>query len=286
MTVHGSCLCSDIAWEVDGPLEFMHHCHCGRCRKLHGAAFNTAAMCDAARFRFTRGRERVARFESSPGVLRAFCERCGGVVPDDEAPWQGKVFVHAGPLDDDPGTRALGHIFAGSKAPWVEIGDGLPAWDAYPPGVDVPSLPDLPARLPDGATPRGSCLCGAVTFVVEGAPLRAYNCHCSRCRKARAAAFASNLFVAADGLRLVQGTELLASYKVPEARFFTTVFCRRCGSKMPRVSPERGIAIVPLGSLDDDPGIRPQRHIFVGSKAPRYDITDDLPQDVAAAPPL
>ena len=77
----------------------------------------------------------------------------------------------------------------------------------------------------------------------------------------------------------------LASYKVPEARYFTTVFCRRCSSQMPRVSRERGIAIVPMGSLDDDPGIRAQRNIFVGSKAPWYDITDGLPQDVEAPPP-
>jgi hypothetical protein len=71
---------------------------------------------------------------------------------------------------------------------------------------------------------------------------------------------------------------------VPDARYFTTVFCRRCGAKMPRLSPERGIAVVPMGSLDDDPGMRPQRHIYVGSKAPWHDITDDLPQDVEAPP--
>ncbi len=284
MTVHGSCLCGAVAWEAEGPLEFMSSCHCARCRKVHGAAFATAAMCDAGNFRFSRGRERIARYESSPGLRRAFCARCGAVVPDDESPWQGKVFVQTGPLDDDPGVRPLGHIFVASKAPWFEIRDGLPTFDAYPPGVDVEALPDLAPRLPATGKPRGSCLCGGVTFAVEGEPLRAYNCHCARCRKARGAAFASNLFTTADGVRLVAGEDLLASYKVPEARYFTTVFCRRCGSKMPRVDRERGIAVVPMGALDDDPGIRPQRHIFVDSKAPWYDIADDLPQHAAAAP--
>ena len=37
-------------------------------------------------------------------------------------------------------------------------------------------------------------------------------------------------------------------------------------------------AIIPMGSLDDDPGIRPMRHIFVGSKAPWLAISDALPQ--------
>jgi hypothetical protein len=43
------------------------------------------------------------------------------------------------------------------------------------------------------------------------------------------------------------------------------------------------LAIVPMGALDDDPGVRPQAHIFVGSKAPWDVITDDLPQHAAAA---
>jgi hypothetical protein len=283
MSLRASCLCGDVAWETDGPLEFMHHCHCGRCRKAHGAAFSTAMMCDASRFRITRGRERIARFASSDAVSRAFCSRCGSLVPDDQALWQGNVFLHAGPFDDVPGVHAVGHIFVASKAPWFDISDGLPAFDAYPPGVDAAVLPDLPARTPAGDGARGSCLCGGVAFVVEGRPFRAYHCHCSRCRTARAAAFASNLFTRFDGTRIVQGEDLLASYKVPEARYFTSVFCRRCGAKMPRFDRERDVAVVPMGALDDDPGIRPQRHIFVGSKAPWFDITDDLPRDELAA---
>lgn len=286
MTLHGSCLCGDVAWETDRPLELMTNCHCSRCRKAHGAAFSSGGICPVEAFRLVRGRERIARFASSPTVSRAFCDRCGSVVPDEESLWQGHVMVQVGPLDDDPGARPLGHIFAASRAPWFAIDDGLPAFDAYPPGVDLEVLPDFPPRVTEAGAPRGSCLCGGITFVVEGTPLRAYNCHCSRCRKARAAAFASNLFTTDEGVRLVQGTDLLASYKVPEARYFTQVFCRRCGGKAPRVDHERHITVVPMGALDDDPGIRPQRHIFVGSKAPWYEIADDLPRDERAAPPL
>jgi hypothetical protein len=129
---------------------------------------------------------------------------------------------------------------------------------------------------PPGAT-RGSCLCGSVTFVVEGEPLRAHNCHCSRCRKGRSAAFASNLFTKADGVRFTRVEELLASYKIPEAKHFTQVFSCTCGSIMPRISVDRDLAIVPMGSLDDNPGMRPQAHIFVASKAPWFEITGNLP---------
>jgi hypothetical protein len=174
-------------------------------------------------------------------------------------------------------------MFAAAKAPWWEIRDALPAFDAFPPGVDAPVAADLPPRDPAGAT-RGSCLCGAVAFRLEDDPIVARNCHCGRCRKARGAAHGSNLLVSIDGLRFTRGERELASYKVPEARFYTQAFCRICGGKAPRVDAGRGFAIVPMGSLDDDPAIRPSEHIWVGSKAPWDDIHDDLPRYDEAPP--
>lgn len=277
----GSCLCGQVSWQLDGPLELMSHCHCSRCRKSHGTAFATYVAGAASGFR-PRGSEHVVRWESSPGFYRCFCGRCGSVVPSDTA-FEGRVFVPAGNFAEDPAVRPSAHIFVASKAPWFEIRDDLAPFDAYPEGFDAPVIPDRPALDPPGAG-RGSCLCGAVSFVVEGKPLRAVNCHCSRCRRGRSAAHASNLITAADGARFTRGEHNRSSYKVPEARFFAQVFCRTCGSPMPRIDHERGIAIVPMGSLDDDPGIRPQYHIFVGSKAPWYEISDALPQHAEAAP--
>lgn len=275
----GRCLCGEVSWELDGPFQWMSHCHCSRCRKAHGAAFGTYLAAPASGFR-VRGSEHVKRWESSPGFFRCFCGRCGSAVPGDAA--DGLAFAPVGNFDDDPGVRALAHIFVASKAPWFEIRDSVPCYDAYPPGIDAPVLPD--PKLTDPGKLRGSCLCGGVAYVIEGTPLRCWNCHCQRCRRARSAAFASNLFVAADGLRFTRGEDLLASYKIPEAQRFTHVFCRTCGSDMPRVDRDRGIAVVPMGALDDDPGIRPQAHIFVGSMAPWYTIADDLPQHVEYPP--
>jgi len=252
----------------------MSHCHCGRCRKTHGAAFATYVSARVAGFRL-QGAEHVGRWESSAGFFRCFCSRCGSVVPGD--PFDGRIFAPAGNFIDDPGVRPLAHIFVASKAPWVEIHDRLPTFDAYPPGIDAPVLADRPPVDPPGK-PRGSCLCGAAAYVVDGAPLRAWNCHCSRCRKARSAAFASNLVTAADSVRFTRGAGRLATFKVPEAQRFAQVFCRDCGSPLPRIDHDRGLAIIPMGTLDDDPGMRPQAHIYAGSKAPWYEITDDLPQ--------
>jgi hypothetical protein len=271
----GSCLCGDVRWEVDGPLELMVHCHCSLCRKAHGAAFSTGVACAPEAFRLTAGRDRIAGHESSPGLVRRFCSRCGSCLPAE--PLDGRVYVPAGCLDDDPGVRPLAHIFVGSKAPWLEIRDDLPRFDEFPEGFAAPALtPRPPLESADGI--RGSCLCGRVAWVVEGEITRAYHCHCSRCRKAHAAAHSTTLLTSADGVRFLRGEALAVAYKVPEARFFTHVFCRACGGSLPRSDPERGLGLVRMGSLDDDPGVRPSAHIFAASKAPWYDIRDDLRQ--------
>jgi hypothetical protein len=131
---------------------------------------------------------------------------------------------------------------------------------------------------------KGSCLCGAVRFEMHGTPLRVNHCHCSRCRKARGTGHATNLVLELDGLRFTAGEELVSVYKVPDAQYFAHAFCRSCGASMPRRDEGRGIAIIPMGSFDDDPGVRPERHIYVDSRAPWEQIQDDLPQ-FAGAPP-
>lgn len=272
--MHASCLCGSVTWDVDGPVELMSHCHCSFCRKSHGTAFATYVMVPASAFRLD-GREHVVRFESSPGWFRCFCGRCGSVVPGD--PFDGRIFLPAGNFDADPGVRSEAHLFTPSNPPWYEITDALPCFDTYPPGFDVQVAPDRPREIV-AAPIHGSCLCNAVAFEATGDAIICRNCHCMRCRKARSAAHASNLVVPIDGFRFTRGEDRLGSYKVPEAQFFMQVFCRSCGSPMPRVDTNRGFVVIAMGTLDADPGVRLRNHIFVASKAPWFEITDALPQ--------
>jgi hypothetical protein len=154
----------------------------------------------------------------------------------------------------------------------------LPTFDAYPPGYDAPSLPTPQSKDEPGEGIRGSCLCNEVRFVITGDPLVARYCHCLRCRRARSALHVSNAVVPLDAFRITHGAESIREYKVPEARYFTQAFCAHCGSTVPVRDASRGIAIVPLGSLDDDPVVRPREHIWVDSKATWHEITDALPQ--------
>ena len=114
---------------------------------------------------------------------------------------------------------------------------------------------------------RGSCLCGAVRFEVTGEPQRFYHCHCSRCRKATGTGHASNLFLQPGSLRWLDGEALVRCFKVPEAKRFTNCFCSTCGSRVPRQVKDTDMVIIPAGSLDTEPPIKPQARIFWESRA-------------------
>jgi len=124
----------------------------------------------------------------------------------------------------------------------------------------------------------GSCLCGSVRYEISGAAQRFYHCHCQRCRKTTGTGHASNLLVTpVSSLSWLAGEELLRRYKVPEAERFYNCFCSHCGSPMPRVVPELDAVVIPAGTLDVEPPIRPQARIFWDSRAAWSCSGDDIP---------
>ncbi|MGB6539249.1 MAG: GFA family protein [Xanthobacteraceae bacterium] len=124
---------------------------------------------------------------------------------------------------------------------------------------------------------RGSCLCGGVRYEINGNLSEAINCHCSMCRKAQGAAFRSRAKVRASDFRFVSGEALLTFFASSPGNH--RGFCRVCGSPiLTKFDADPSTFGLPLGPLDDDPGVRPQAHVHVASKAPWFTITDDLPQ--------
>jgi len=117
-------------------------------------------------------------------------------------------------------------------------------------------------------TLTGSCLCGSVSYEITGDAGQFWHCHCERCRKATGTGHASNILMTPSSVKWISGNDLLNYYKVPEAKRFATVFCNICGSLMPRVAPDESFALIPAGTLDDDPGVRPDGRIFQDSRAP------------------
>ena len=129
----GSCLCGSISYEINGPLDEVRDCHCSMCRKAHGAAFRSRATFRSPDFRWTAGENLVTWYQSSPGTQRGFCSHCGSPLLSrfDESPEV--CGLPLGCLDTDPGVKPAMHIFVGSKAPWFEITDSLPRYEAGPP---------------------------------------------------------------------------------------------------------------------------------------------------------
>ncbi|MCZ6855342.1 MAG: GFA family protein [Gammaproteobacteria bacterium] len=273
----GSCLCGDITWEITADPIMYSNCHCSMCRKIHGTAYGAYVAVPAEEFRWISGEKKILSYESSSDGQRPSCPRCGSAVASLVPDYQ-MVFMPIGNLDGEIHKSLDMHIFVGSKAPWFEITDAAPQHDASPPEYDIPET-ESPTREPatSGAT-GGSCLCGAVTFEFDDHLGRMGNCHCSRCRRARSSPHSTQLFVMMSSFRWVQGEDHVKRFKLPDTDTFTTSFCKTCASAMPTVFEDRGMAMVPAGALDQDPGIRPQAHIYIGSKAPWFEITDDLMQ--------
>ena len=128
---------------------------------------------------------------------------------------------------------------------------------------------------------RGSCLCGSVRFEIERAVGPFELCHCTRCQKVSGSAYLTWLTVRREDFRLLQGADLVKTYERPVSESpppYRTSFCGLCGSQVPDPSNIEPLFEIPAGALDDDPLIRPDKHIYTEFKAPWEDITDALPQ--------
>jgi hypothetical protein len=121
----------------------------------------------------------------------------------------------------------------------------------------------------------GKCLCGAVQYAVADEFRYAANCHCSNCRRATGSAFKPFAGIESNKLALTEGADKLLIFGGESNH---DAHCGVCGSLLYSLVRNGGYVHVPMGTLVDTPAIRPTAHIFVGSKAPWFAITDDLPQ--------
>jgi hypothetical protein len=127
----------------------------------------------------------------------------------------------------------------------------------------------------DNRVLRGECECGTVRYKVVDAFLYAANCHCSRCRVATGSAFKPFAGIEREKLELTDGLDSLLVFGEED---LNNTRCGVCGAFLFSVVRDGAYVHVAMGSLVDTPSIRPTGHIFVGSKAPWFEITDDLPQ--------
>jgi hypothetical protein len=120
----------------------------------------------------------------------------------------------------------------------------------------------------------GGCGCGAVRFEISAPLLGAAYCHCTRCQRRTGGGSSVSALTAPGSFRLTAGAQEVGTW-APEGGF-EKMFCRRCGSALFGVNPDdRESVIVRLGSIDGDPGVRPQARQYVANAAPWDTIPDD-----------
>ena len=118
----GGCACGAVRYRATGDLRPVVACHCGQCRK---SMTNYGAFTAVARDGLSIDNEaEVTWFDSSPGVRRGFCRRCGSTLFWDRSAGN-DVSIAAGTLDQPSGLRLVRHIFVADKADFYEITDGL-----------------------------------------------------------------------------------------------------------------------------------------------------------------
>ena len=128
----GSCLCGAIEYEINGSLGPIVTCHCSRCRKASGSAFNVMSPVAAADFRIVKGEESLREYRNSAGVSRMFCGTCGSPLIGKRDSIPDTVRVRIGSLDTPVNSKVSAHIFVGSKAEWHEILDDAPQYEERP----------------------------------------------------------------------------------------------------------------------------------------------------------
>lgn len=127
------------------------------------------------------------------------------------------------------------------------------------------------------ATHRGSCLCGAVAYEIDGDLGDFGYCHCTSCRKASGSAYGANAPVDRARIRFVRGADRIREFESSPGKL--RAFCPACGSPLyAYLKTTRDVLRVRLGSLDTPFHERPKAHTFVSDKATWEPIEGDIPQ--------
>lgn len=115
--MHGSCLCGQIKFEIDGPIPGLYQCHCTLCRKQSGSSSNTAMAVATNQVRWTSGTSLITSYVKPTGFRSDFCSVCGSPVPNQmgSSPY---TWIPAGLLTSTKNLQISAHLFVASKASW------------------------------------------------------------------------------------------------------------------------------------------------------------------------
>ncbi len=127
----GECFCGAVKYKIEGPVFGARSCHCSRCRKAFSAQASSYALIEPGSLTWTQGEEELATFPAEGPIAKKFCKTCASTLC---GVMDGEIHgIALGCLNDDAGIEIEAHIFAGSKACWEVLPEGVPIYDTFPP---------------------------------------------------------------------------------------------------------------------------------------------------------
>ena len=120
----GGCRCGAVAFRVRAEPTVVVYCHCQDCRKSSGAPVSLFVGYHTGQVEWLQGEPRV--YESSPGVYRSFCGRCGAPVSFEDERLPGETYLPVGIFDDPETFEPEKHDWVSRRLRWFDVPDGLP----------------------------------------------------------------------------------------------------------------------------------------------------------------
>jgi len=268
--LQGRCLCGAIRYQYGGTAKALTVCHCGMCRRWHGS-FGAYVGGKPGDYRL-EGTEHLRWHRSSADAERGFCAHCGSKLfwrlTDGAA-----MDVAAGSVEQPTGLATTAHIWVRDKGDYYDTPDDAPRFVESSAGAPQSGDPRPPAAR-EIIEHTGSCLCGGVTFRVQGKMRDVVWCHCGQCLRWHGhwGGYTAGTWPNME----LKGRDKLAWYESSEQA--RRGFCGTCGSSLFWEPSHRRHVSICAGALDLPTGLVTATHIFVEHKGDYYQIADGTAQ--------
>ena len=129
----GQCLCGKVGFEIDVPARGAWHDHSLSSRRAHGAAYATYVGSWRKRFRITRGKTAISRYEDkATNTVRFFCAGCGTPIAYERPRSPHMVNIPRALFSDRTGRQPLYHIAIEELQEWTYAGAPLVPLKGFP----------------------------------------------------------------------------------------------------------------------------------------------------------
>jgi hypothetical protein len=127
----GGCLCGSVRYVAGPPVYLPTFCHCESCRRASGSHMVGWITVELSSLRYDA--DRPAEFQSSAGVRRGHCARCGTTLTYYSEERAAEIDLTIASLDDPGSFPAADHIWMQDALSWDRPADGTPQFPTVRP---------------------------------------------------------------------------------------------------------------------------------------------------------